>query len=47
MNKVLNVITTGILTGISCTIGMKIAQNLLDKIKLTKTKDAKVIKIKS
>ncbi len=47
MNKVLSVVATGILTGISCTIGMKIAQNLLEKIELTKTKDAKIIKIRS
>lgn len=47
MNRVLSVIATGILTGISCTIGMKIAQNLLDKIELSKTKNAKIIKIRS
>ena len=45
MNRILNVIITGLLTGITCTIGMKIAQDILDKV--NKTKDAKIIKIKS
>ena len=59
MNRILNVIITGLLTGITCTIGMKIGQemkdketqnnvfDILDKIEVNKTKDAKIIKIKS
>ena len=47
MNRILNVMITGLLTGITCTIGMKIGQDILDKIEVNKTKDAKIIKIKS
>ena len=47
MNRILNVIITGLLTGITCTIGMKIGQDIIDRVEVTKTKDAKIIKFKA
>ena len=47
MNRVFSVIVLGIISGVSCTIGMKLGEKLLDKVEVQKTKDAKVIKIKA
>lgn len=47
MNKLVGILVSGILTGIACSIGMKIGQDIIDKVEVTKTKDAKVIKIKA
>lgn len=47
MNRVIGILVTGILTGIACSIGMKIGQDIIDKVEFTKTKDAKIIKFKA
>lgn len=44
MNKLLSVVVFGFLSGAACTVGMKAAEKVLDRIEITKTKDAKVIK---
>lgn len=47
MNRLLGVIAFGILSGISCTIGMKLGEKLLDKVEVHKTRDGKIIKLKA
>lgn len=47
MNRLISVFVLGIVSGVSCTIGMKLGEKLLDKVELQKTKDAKIIKIKA
>ena len=46
MNRVIGILVSGILTGIACSIGMKIGQDIIDRVEVTKTKDAKIIKFK-
>ncbi len=47
MNRVIGILVSGILTGIACSIGMKIGQDIIDRVEVTKTKDAKIIKFKA
>lgn len=47
MNRVLSVIVLGIISGVSCTVGMRLGEKILDKVEVQKTKDAKIIKIKA
>lgn len=47
MNRVIGILVSGILTGIACSIGMKIGQDIIDRVEVTKTKDAKIIKFEA
>lgn len=44
MNRIFSIVVFGFLSGAACTVGMRAADKLLDKIEVTKTKDAKIIK---
>lgn len=36
MNRVIGILVSGILTGIACSIGMKIGQDIIDRVEVTK-----------
>lgn len=47
MNKVLTVMVLGVTYGVSYIVGITLGEKLIEKIEIQKTKDAKIIKIKS